>query len=340
MFLPDGSERKRLGFFHECQAGGDVAGALCLAQERCGLEQSGKEGLDGRAGADDPGRDAVDAGIEEIEADVCAAKKSPTHKFLHDGTRGIIHQHHMVTVPADAATHMEQDLGNELQDRRDFIREVFRGVEMTGVQAIQELVFYGVAEVELVGADDIALRADAEEFALHGVEVELAVNRSCKNLVERGLKALAGRLAVIRHVLRAIGNPDIRDYRRADLLRNFRTDLTAGDAVVDPEFADRLVRMRECEPIGGERMGEIARIEINPESPRLAPIHPALELSDRVGIAIHTASGKVGVAGMDIQSVLAGNERERLVEIGTELRDRAGLAGIVARGLDAATFEF
>ena len=66
--------------------------------------------------------------------------------------------------------------------------------------------------------------------------------------------------------------------------------------------------MREREAVGGERMGEIAGIEINPESPRLAPIDPALELGDRVSVAIYAAGGKVGIAGMEIQSVLAGDE--------------------------------
>ena len=66
VFLPDRSERKGLGLFHESEARGVVAVLLGLAQERGGLEERGEEALDGRTGADDPRGDAVDAGIEKI----------------------------------------------------------------------------------------------------------------------------------------------------------------------------------------------------------------------------------------------------------------------------------
>ena len=63
-------------------------------------------------------------------------------------------------------------------------------------------------------------------------------------------------------------------------------------------------------------------------------------MRDRVGVAVHTAAGEVGVAGVDIQAVLARNERKRLVEVGAEFLNRARLAGVVAGGLNAAAFEF
>ena len=72
-----------------------------------------------------------------------------------------------------------------------------------------------------------------------------------KNLVEGGGKAFTGRLAIVRHVFRAIRNPDIRDHWRADLPRDFFADLAAGDTAIDPESADRVVRMREREAVAG-----------------------------------------------------------------------------------------
>lgn len=42
---------------------------------------------------------------------------------------------------------------------------------------------------------------------------------------------------------------------------------------------------------------------------------------------------------MEIEAVFARNERERLVEIGAELGDRTGFAGVVAGGLNAASGE-
>ena len=183
-----------------------------------------------------------------------ATKESAAHEFFHDRAGRVVHENDMVTVPAHAAADMEQDFVNELEDGRDFVREVFRGMEMAGVEAVEELVFDGVGEVEFVRADDIALRADAEEFALHGVEVEFAVHGHGENLVERGGEALAGRLAVVGHVLRAIGNPDIRDHRRAELLGDLGADLSTGDAVLDPELADFFIRMGERETVGCERV--------------------------------------------------------------------------------------
>lgn len=48
-------------------------------------------------------------------------------------------------------------------------------------------------------------------------------------------------------------------------------------------------------------MGEITGIEIDPESPRIAPIDPALKMGNRVGVAVHAPGGEVGIAGMDNQ---------------------------------------
>ena len=42
---------------------------------------------------------------------------------------------------------------------------------------------------------------------------------------------------------------------------------------------------------------------------------------------------------MQVQAMLAGQKRENLVQILPQLRQRARLAGIVARGLDAAASE-
>ena len=86
---------------------------------------------------------------------------------------------------------MEQKARNELQDGRNFVREVFRRMEMTGVEAVEELVFDSIGEVELVRADDIAFRTNTEELALDRIEIERTVHRRCKNLIQRGGKALA-----------------------------------------------------------------------------------------------------------------------------------------------------
>jgi hypothetical protein len=63
------------------------------------------------------------------------------------------------------------------------------------------------------------------------------------------------------------------------------------------------------------------------------PIDPALELIDGVFVALDFLPVEVGVAGVEVEAVFAGDERERLVEVGSELGQVAGLAGVVAGGL-------
>ena len=101
-----------------------------------------------------------------------AVEEVAAHEFLHDGAGRIVEEYDVVAVPADTAAHMEQKAWNELQDGRNFVREVFRRMEMTGVEAIEELIFDSVGEVELVRADDIAFGTNTEELALDRIEIE------------------------------------------------------------------------------------------------------------------------------------------------------------------------
>ena len=48
-------------------------------------------------------------------------------------------------------------------------------MEVAGVEAEQFVVLHRIAEIKLVGADDVTLGADAEQFALDGVAGELRV---------------------------------------------------------------------------------------------------------------------------------------------------------------------
>jgi hypothetical protein len=117
-----------------------VAAGLGGAEAGGGCEQGGEQGALGVARADGPRRDAVDAGVEKIESDVGAGKEIPTDEFLHDRTRRIVQKHDRVAVPADPAADVQQQAGDKLQNRADFVGEVFRGVEMPGVEADRLLV--------------------------------------------------------------------------------------------------------------------------------------------------------------------------------------------------------
>ncbi len=66
----------RGGFWlpRQCEAAGGVAFGFEAAEAVEGLEEGEQEGLLRGPGADDPGGDAVDAGVEVVEADVGAAE--------------------------------------------------------------------------------------------------------------------------------------------------------------------------------------------------------------------------------------------------------------------------
>jgi len=80
---------------------------------------------------------------------------------------------------------------------------------MPCIQTKELAVGNRISKVKLVRADDVTLRADAEEFGLDGITVILGVESLGKNLVERFFKNHSGRFAVSGHILLAIGYPDV-----------------------------------------------------------------------------------------------------------------------------------
>ena len=78
-----------------------------------------------------------------------------------------------------------------MQHGRDLVGDDLGRMVMAGVQAQQLAARDGIAEIELVRADDVALRADAEQLALDGVEVVARVERLGEDRVER-IGAAAG----------------------------------------------------------------------------------------------------------------------------------------------------
>ena len=80
VLVPHGADWEGFGLFLQGEAGGVIAGLLGFAQADGGLKQALEEGAQHVAGADDPGGDAVDAGIEIIEADVDALQESRSRR--------------------------------------------------------------------------------------------------------------------------------------------------------------------------------------------------------------------------------------------------------------------
>ena len=163
-------------------------------------------------------------------------------QLLGDRLQLVGEDHHVVAVPADAAADVQQDLVQVHEHGRDLVRDDLGRMVVAGVEAQELLAREGIAEVELVRADDVALRADAEQLALDGVAVVLGVDRLGEDRVQRFGEPLARSFAVDGPVLGAVGDPDVGHAGGAQGLADRGADAPAGDAVIDPEPADGLDR--------------------------------------------------------------------------------------------------
>ena len=105
--------------------------------------------------------------------------------------------------------------------------------------------------------------------------------------------------------------------------------------MLDPEIADALVGVGEGEIVVGLFVGEEGRVEIEPDPLVLGPVDPGGEVAILDLVAVGRLVG-VEVEGVQVQPVAAGDVGVGELEIGAQLVGRAGAAGVVAGGLDAA----
>ena len=104
--------------------------------------------------------------------------------------------------------------------------------------------------------------------------------------------------------------------RRADR----GADAAAGDAVIDPEPPDARVGVGQGIAVGGQRVGEVRRVEVHADPPRLRPVDPAAEVLGLERVALDLLGLRLGVAGVEVQAVGAGQEGQGPVEVGCGVR--------------------
>ena len=211
---------------------------------------------------------------------------------------------------------------------------------MASVEAVGDVAAFDcVAEVELVRADGVGFGTDAEELGLDGVEVVFGVEFFGEDFFEGSGEAFAGGGPVKGGVLGAVGYPNIGDGAGAEYFAEVGADAAGGGAVVDPELTDFFVAVRK-RAVGGERVGEAGWVEIEAvEIERSGPVHPGGEVFWFDGVAFDGFAGEVGVDGVEVEAVATGDEFIDEFQVLAELSERAGFAGIVAGGLDAAAGE-
>ena len=209
---------------------------------------------------------------------------------------------------------------------------------MAGVEAEQLLVADRVAEVKLVRADDVALRADAEELALDRVEVVLRIELLGEDLVERLRRAArAAPLRSIGRVLVAVGNPDVGDARRARAPG--RSPRRSGGRRCRARSRTRGCPRRGCasvKPSAAFGCEKNVGLKSIPIFPLLAQSIQPWKCSGASSSRSTRLAADLGVDRVQVEPMRAGDQRERLFEIGAQLVRRARLAGIVAGDRQAA----
>ena len=203
---------------------------------------------------------------------------------------------------------MQQNFRNKHQCRAELVGNAFGRVKVPGIKTKDFLIFDRIAHVKFVRSDDVAFAANSKELALDGIKMVLGIELFGEDPVERLLQPQTGRQTIHRRVLEAVGDPHIRDRRGAQGLAHRRSDFARCDAMLDPEIADSLFRVRERKAIGGQRMRKAGRVEVHSHAFRFRPIDPRLEVLRANVIALDFFAAEFAVEGMQVEAMLAGNQ--------------------------------
>ena len=106
--------------------------------------------------------------------------------------------------------------------------------------------------------------------------------------------------------------------------------------MLNPELAHFLIRAGQGQIVLHHGMREIRGVEVNAHAALFGIVHPNLKILRLNGVAVMIAILKYCIAGMQVQLVLAGNQRKCLVQVCHQLLGRGGLARIIAGRLNAA----
>ena len=105
--------------------------------------------------------------------------------------------------------------------------------------------------------------------------------------------------------------------------------------MLNPKIANPLVSIGQSESIGSFWMRKTSRIKIQTKSAFLRPRNPVGEMFRFNRVAVHFPAAKLAIERVQVQTMFAGNERQRFVEVGAKFFRRARLAGIISRDREA-----
>src|SRR5262249_16514909 len=133
------------------------------------FQQGKQQPLAHAPSTDDPGRDPVNAGVEEVESDVDPPQVTAPNQLLGNGFELVRENHDVVTIRSDSPADVQQDFIEVHEYRGDLVRNDLGRVVVPGVQAQELFAGNSVSQIKLVGADDITFGTDAEQLSLNGV---------------------------------------------------------------------------------------------------------------------------------------------------------------------------
>ena len=271
-----------------------------------------------------------------------ALRPAAADDFPRDLPRFIVQQHHVVAVPADRPGHMQRDLREEGQQRRDLVRYHFRRVIMAVVHQRDAFVpvHCRVGQGEFRASRGIGLHADPEDLALNA-GFHLAEVVGFRQDFIHGLPvADPGSQAVPRDILETVAGPDVHHAGFPQLLRQGTADPDARLPVFNPEFPGLRVRRGQRQRIAF-RMGKERRVEIASQAAFPAEFDPLPEVLRLQFVPVRPfAVFKNRVAGMQVHLRRARNQAEHLVQVVHQFLRGPGPARIVPRGLDPARQRF
>ena len=334
--VPNGSERSGLEFFKKGESLRIVHVEFEFAQSVDRFESGAKERFNRVARSDRPRGDAVDRAVKEVEREIGALDKVVANELFGDRAHLIVPRDDVVGVPANAAADVEKNFVDEHRRGGNLVANTFGRMEMTGVEGQKKIILDGVAHAEFMAANGVAFDADTEELRFDTVADIFLRIFDGEDLVVGFRQALARGETIDGSIFHTVGSPVVDDAGRTELFAEIIRDLATTLVVFNPEIADFLAGMRKGKSVGGLRMREEGRIEIEADLLSLRPVDPTLEILGANLVAVDFLAVILKINRVEIESLSSRNERERLLRVGTQFIRRSRFAGIIARGENTA----
>ena len=162
-----------------------------------------------------------------------------TYNLLEQVERRVVHDGNVVRIPTDRTAYVQHQFRHVQQHGRNLVGNALCRVEVASVEGYHLVVLCCVCSIEVVRANRITFKTDAEHLALYAV-FHVVVLRG-EYLVERSLQQLAVFQLADSHVLASVVHPQVHYTGIALRLAHDFRYLAATLSMLDPELAYALV---------------------------------------------------------------------------------------------------